>query len=149
MKYAEVMMKTAKLFGDLSYCKRKKVGAVLAGSDGRILSTGYNGTISGQENNCEDAENKTLELVLHAEQNIISHCAKNGIPMESTTMYITISPCIQCAKMIAQSGVTKVIYGKVYKDALGLDFLKEVGVEVVKYGGAVSKATKLASINIL
>ena len=119
MKYVEAMMETAKIFGNLSYCKRKQVGAVLAGSDGRILCTGYNGTISGQENNCEDDFGKTKDTVLHAEQNIVSYCANNGIPMRDTTMYITISPCITCAKLITQSGVTRVVYGKMYKDTTG------------------------------
>lgn len=126
-------METAKLFGGLSYCKRRQVGAVLTNKSGRILSTGYNGTIKGYANDCEDAHGKTKDLVLHAEQNIISHCAKSGIATEDTVMYITISPCQQCAKLIAQSGITKVIYGNIYKDRAGIDFLKEVGVEVLQY----------------
>ena len=133
MKYDSVMMETAKLFANLSYCERRQVGAVLSTKDGRILSTGYNGTISGQENICEDEEGNTKDLVLHAEQNVIIHCAKNGIPTKDTTMYITLSPCQNCAKLIAQSGITKFIYGILYKDTTGVEFLKSVGVEIKQY----------------
>ncbi len=133
MKYDSVMMETAKLFANLSYCECRQVGAVLSTKDGRILSTGYNGTISGQENVCEDEEGNTKDLVLHAEQNVITHCAKNGIPTKDTTMYVTLSPCQNCAKLIAQSGITKVIYGILYKDTTGVEFLKSVGVEIKQY----------------
>ena len=124
------MMETAKLFGAMSYCKRKQVGAVLSTDKGRILATGYNGTLAGLDNNCEDANNITSDLVLHAEQNIVVWCAENGVSMKDTVMYITISPCQHCAKLIAGAGVKKVVYGDIYKNGDGLDFLKRVGIEV-------------------
>ncbi len=129
------MMATAELFAQFSYCKKKKVGAVLASPDGRVLCTGYNGTFKGHSNDCEDVNGLTKDLVVHAEQNIVSYCACNGIAMKDTVMYITISPCQNCAKLIAQSGVIKVVYDKVYKDTVGIDFLKDIGVEVIKYEG--------------
>lgn len=151
------MMETAKIWAKQSYCKRLKVGAVLS-KDGRILVTGYNGTISKTQNQCEDTiykckfcglesdkkftkcRNCTLELVeiilttsdfvLHAEQNIITFSAKNGISTENCTLYITHSPCKQCAKLIAQSGIIRVIYESEYRDKNGVDFLNSVGIEV-------------------
>lgn len=132
MKYDNKMMKSAQDWAEHSYCKRKKVGAVLS-FDGREIASGYNGTVSGLNNDCEGEDGLTKDLVLHAEQNLISYCAKQGISMKDTTMYITVSPCQNCAKLIAQSGVTKVLYGKVYKDDTGLEFLKSVGVSVEQF----------------
>ena len=212
-KYDVTMMDTAKIWAKRSYCKRRKVGAVLA-KDGRILATGYNGTISGKKNECEDEyyrctncghketfindliswvvikdwdyntgtpvvkvqskcnycnhmstgkfnmsigvdtpsmfipnkENVVIEdfidqiyvekvyvtndFTVHAEQNVISFCAKNGIPTDGTTLYVTVSPCKQCSKLIAQSGIKRVVYDEPYSDTSGIDFLKETGVEV-------------------
>jgi len=230
-KKIQTLMNTAKLWAKESYCKRKQVGAVLA-KDDRILATGYNGTISGLENKCEEEviiynnkkyksifniikdykikllnkryyENEeyfyllklnfelidntktkgyfylndeqyfylkelfyentqeykkevlnkyynleyefskilkfyikkeivTSDLVLHAEQNVITFCAKNGIPTEGTELFVTLSPCSNCAKLIVQSGIKKVYYNEEYRDTSGIDFLKEVGVEVEK-----------------
>lgn len=192
-KYDKIMMQSAILWAEQSYCTRRKVGAVLA-KDGRILATGYNGTISGQENCCEDIyyvcegcghkheslhgkdieiesfessqyrgkQNnyhckkcnhqmasiihrangnlhvikdinptvKTNEFTLHAEQNIITYCSKEGIATNGTTLYITTSPCKTCAKLIAQSGISRVVYNEDYRDTDGIDFLERVGVEV-------------------
>lgn len=122
------MMKTAELFAEQSYCKRKKVGAVLA-KEGRILATGYNGTISGLPNICECEDGITNDFTLHAEQNIITYCAKNGIPTNGTTLYITYSPCKTCAKLIAQSGITNVIYADLYKDKDGIQFLESCQIK--------------------
>lgn len=134
-RYDETMLATAKLFSELSYCEKKKVGALIA-KDGRILATGYNGTVSGFDNQCETysmIENKlvTSPYVIHAEQNVLMFCAKNGIPTDGTTMYITLSPCSTCAKLIVQAGVKRVVFLEYYKDLGGLEFLKLAGVELL------------------
>lgn len=121
-KYDQSMLSTAYIFSQQSYCTRLKVGAVLA-RDGRILATGYNGTISGMPNTCECEDGTTSDFTLHAEQNLITFCAKNGIPTNGTTLYLTHSPCKQCSKLIAQSGITEVVYSTPYRDSEGLDFL--------------------------
>ena len=158
-KYDSVMMETAKIWSKQSYCKRLQVGAVLS-KDGRILVTGYNGTITKTKNICEDIIYKckmcgleseelfvkcpnwdielvekiltTSEFVIHAEQNIITFSAKNGISTDNCTLYITHSPCKQCAKLIVQSGITRVVYEKDYRDRDGVEFLKDVGVTLSK-----------------
>ena len=134
-RYDETMLATAKLFGELSYCEKKKVGAVIA-KEGRILATGYNGTVSGFDNQCETydfLEDKlvTSPYVIHAEQNALMFCAKNGIPTNNTTMYITLSPCATCAKLLVQAGIKKVVFLEYYKDLVGLEFLREAGVDLV------------------
>jgi len=184
-KIDKLMIQTAEIWSQMSYCKRSQVGAVLA-KDSRILATGYNGTISGQVNICEEYEkiktnfkqfkvdinddllidcpdcngtgemeignyyghivtdecptcngfgklkikNKTSEFTLHAEQNVITFCAKNGISTKGTTLYITMSPCPNCAKLIAQSGIKRVVYKDTYRDKSGIEFLKKCNVEV-------------------
>lgn len=130
-KYDKPMLSTAYTFSQQSYCNRLKVGAVLA-SEGRILATGYNGTIRGMDNCCEDPSGTTSDFTLHAEQNLISFCARKGIPTESTTLYITHAPCAQCSKLIAQSGITEVVFSDYYKSTDGIDFLTECGVTVRK-----------------
>lgn len=134
-RYDETMLATAKLFGELSYCEKKKVGAILA-KDGRILATGYNGTVSGFDNQCETysmIEDKlvTSPYVIHAEQNVLMFCAKNGIPTDGTTMYITLSPCATCAKLIVQAGIKRVIFLEIYKTLGDLEFLRDAGVELI------------------
>lgn len=134
-RYDETMLATAKLFGELSYCEKKKVGAVIA-KEGRILATGYNGTVSGFDNQCETydfLEDKlvTSPYVIHAEQNALMFCAKNGIPTNNTTMYITLSPCATCAKLLVQAGIKKVVFLEYWKDLSGLDFLRLAGVDLV------------------
>lgn len=130
-KYDQAMLLTAYIFSQQSYCTRLKVGAVLA-RDGRILATGYNGTLTGMPNTCECEDGSTSEFTLHAEQNIITFCAKNGIPTNGTTLYLTHSPCKQCSKLIAQSGITEVIYTSVYRDTGGLDFLSACNISTRK-----------------
>ena len=134
-RYDETMLATAKLFGELSYCEKKKVGAVIA-KEGRILATGYNGTVAGFDNQCETydfLEDKlvTSPYVIHAEQNALMFCAKNGIPTNNTTMYITLSPCATCAKLLVQAGIKKVVFLEYWKDLSGLDFLRLAGVDLV------------------
>ncbi len=178
-KYSELMMQTAELFAQQSYARRKKVGAVLS-KDGRILATGYNGTVSGQLNFCEEysahhgqdikdddeivncpscnngisqhpvertvrddtcghckgsgqvvIHNKTNQFTLHAEQNVITFCAKMGIPTAGCTMHITLSPCKDCAKLIVQSGIKRVFYKELYQPD-GIEFLRDCGVLATK-----------------
>lgn len=121
------MIITAFTFAEQSYCKRLKVGAVLA-REGRILATGYNGTITGTSNTCECEDGTTSDFTLHAEQNLITFCAKHGIPTNGATIYITHSPCKQCSKLIAQSGITEVVYSTPYRDSEGLDFLSACNI---------------------
>ena len=134
-KYNETMLATAKLFGELSYCVKAKVGTVIA-RDGRILATGYNGTVAGHDNCCEieiDGVLKTSPFTVHAEQNVISYCAKNGISTDGATMYITLSPCQLCAKLIVQAGIKRVVFLDLYKDTSGLKFLKDCNIEILKW----------------
>ncbi len=117
--------------GQLSYCQRKKVGAIIV-KDKMIISDGYNGTPSGFENCCEDDEGKTKWYVLHAEANAILKVAKSTQSCDNATLYITMSPCKDCSKLIHQSGIVRVVYQNSYKDLAGIDFLKRAGVEVVQ-----------------
>ena len=126
-KYDRAYLKMAKTWGQLSYCERKKVGALIV-KDRMIISDGYNGTPSGFENFCEDEENYTKWDVLHAEANAILKVAASTQTCKGATLYITLSPCKECSKLIHQSGVIRVVYGKAYKDTTGLDFLKRAGV---------------------
>ena len=132
MKYDnKTFMGVAELFAENSYCKRAKVGACLV-KDNRIIATGYNGTLPNRDNNCEDEDNKTKEEVLHAEQNVITFCAKHGIKTDGATMYITLAPCKSCAKLIASCGIKKVVYKDKYHSD-GIDLLREFGVMVLEY----------------
>ena len=126
-KYDRAYLKMAKTWGELSYCKRKKVGALIV-KDRMIISDGYNGTPSGFENVCEDDQNYTKWYVLHAEANAILKVAASTQSCKGATLYITLSPCKECSKLIHQSGLIRVVYSKAYKDTSGLDFLKRAGV---------------------
>ncbi len=128
-KYDKAYLRIAKEWGQLSYCQRKKVGAIIV-RDKMIISDGYNGTPSGFENCCEDEENNTKWYVLHAEANAISKVARSTQSCEGATLYITLSPCKDCSKLIHQSGIKRVVYNQEYKDCSGLDFLRKAGVEV-------------------
>lgn len=112
-----------------SYCKRRQVGAIIA-RDGRPVATGMNGTVSGLPNECEDENGATNEFTVHAEQNAIAQCAKFGIATWGTTMYITLSPCTMCAKLIASCGINRVVYKERYKDPSGIAYLLRCGVAV-------------------
>ena len=129
-KYDRAYLRIAREWGQLSYCKRKKVGAIIV-KDRMIISDGYNGTPSGFENCCEDTEGLTKWYVLHAEANAILKVARSTQSCEGATLYITMSPCKDCSKLIHQSGITRVVYQTAYKDNSGLDFLEKAGVEVV------------------
>lgn len=128
-KYDRAYLRIAKEWGQLSYCKRKQVGAIIV-KDRMIISDGYNGTPSGFENCCEDEDNLTKWYVLHAEANAISKVARSTQSCENATLYITLSPCKDCSKLIHQSGIKRVVYHEEYKDTSGVDFLRKAGVEV-------------------
>jgi dCMP deaminase len=163
VKFHKPMMETAQVWANQSYCKRKKVGAVIA-KDNRIISIGYNGTVQGAENCCEDDINngpcltcnstgkikennieiacnaclglgsiwstKTKPSVVHAEANAILFACKNGISTEGCSLYITLSPCIECAKMIVQSGIKEVYFHEEYRNTDAIDFFKKYNVKV-------------------
>lgn len=128
-KYDHAYLRMAKEWGKLSYCKRKQVGAIIV-KDRMIISDGYNGTPSGFENFCEDEEGYTKWYVLHAEANAILKVAASTQSCVGATLYITMSPCKECSKLIHQSGITRVVYIDAYKDDSGIQFLKRAGVEV-------------------
>lgn len=128
-KYDKAYLRIAKEWGLLSYCKRKKVGAIIV-KDRMIISDGYNGTPSGFENCCEDEEGLTRWDVLHAEANAILKVARSTQSCEGATLYITLSPCKECSKLIHQSGIKRVVYYNGYRDDSGLQFLIKAGVEV-------------------
>ena len=119
----------AKVWGELSHCKRKKVGAIIV-KNNMIISDGFNGTPSGFDNNCEDSEGNTNWYVLHAEANAILKVAKSTNSCEDATLYLTLSPCKECAKLIHQSGIKRLVYLKNYKDTTGLQFLENAGVKI-------------------
>ena len=126
-RYDEAYMKMAQTWGELSHCERKKVGALIV-KDRMIISDGYNGTPSGFENECEDENHYTKWYVLHAEANAILKVAASAQSCEGATLYITLSPCRECSKLIHQAGIKRVVYSVEYKDRSGLDFLKKAGV---------------------
>jgi dCMP deaminase len=128
-KYDRAYLRIAKEWGLLSYCKRKQVGAIIV-RDKMIISDGYNGTPSGFENCCEDDNGLTNWYVLHAEANAILKVAKSTQSCEGATLYITLSPCKECSKLIHQSGIKRVVYQTGYKDTSGIDFLAKAGVIV-------------------
>ena len=113
----------------LSYCKRRQVGALIV-KDKMIISDGYNGTPSGFENFCEDEDGYTKWYVLHAEANAIAKVSGSTQSTKGATLYITLSPCRECSKLIFQSGISRVVYSKKYKDQSGIDFLVKSGINV-------------------
>lgn len=128
-KYDKAYLRLAKEWGKLSYCKRKQVGAIIV-RDRMIISDGYNGSPSGFENCCEDEQGLTKWYVLHAEANAILKVARSTQTCEGATLYITLSPCKECSKLIHQSGIKRVVYMEGYKDNSGLEFLEKAGVQV-------------------
>jgi dCMP deaminase len=130
LKLDEVFINIAKEIGSLSHCTRSKVGAVLV-KDGNMISFGYNGTPAGMDNGCEE-NNVTKEEVIHAEMNSILKAAKSGNSVEGSTLYLTLSPCKECSKLILQSGVKKVVYLNTYRNLDGIQFLSQF-IEVEKY----------------
>ncbi len=123
-------LKMARIWASNSYCKRKKVGALLV-KDKMIISDGYNGTPSGFENECEDGNDTTKSYVLHAEANAITKVAKSNNSSDGSTLYVTTSPCMECSKLIIQSGITRVVFQEKYRITDGLDLLERAGVALV------------------
>lgn len=121
-------LKMARLWSENSYCTRRKVGALLV-KEKMIISDGYNGTPSGFPNVCEDADNRTLPYVLHAEANAITKVAKSNNSSEGSTLYVTDAPCIECAKLIIQAGIKRVVYSKLYRVSDGLDLMQKAGIK--------------------
>ena len=128
-RYDKAYLRMADQWGQLSHCKRKQVGALIV-KDSMIISDGYNGTPTGFDNCCEDESGKTNWYVLHAEANAIMKVAKSTNNSDGATLYITLSPCRECSKLILQSGIKRVVYLKSYKDNSGLEFLEKAGLEV-------------------
>lgn len=122
-------LKMADIWAQNSYCKRRKVGALLV-KDKMIISDGYNGTPSGFENICEDEDNKTKSYVLHAEANAITKVAKSGNNSLGATLYVTSSPCLECSKLIIQAGIKRVVFTENYRLEDGINLLKRANIEV-------------------
>ena len=120
----------ARVWAGNSYCKRRQVGALLV-KDKMIISDGYNGTPSGFENICEDEDNKTKAYVLHAEANAITKVAKSNNSSEGSTLYVTTSPCLECAKLIIQAGILRVVFTERYRLDEGVKLLERAGIEIV------------------
>lgn len=126
-------MRMARIWAENSYCKRRRVGALIV-KDKMIISDGYNGTPSGFENVCEDENNVTKPYVLHAEANAITKIARSGNNSDGATLYVTTSPCIECAKLIIQAGIRRVIYGEKYRIEDGINLLKRANIDVEYVG---------------
>jgi dCMP deaminase len=126
-------LRMARIWAENSYCVRRQVGALVV-KEGMIISDGYNGTPSGFENVCEDDNGITKPYVLHAEANAITKLARSSNNSEGATIYITASPCIECAKLIIQSGIKRVVYGEKYRLMDGIQLLERAGIEIVYLG---------------
>lgn len=122
-------MRMARVWAENSYCVRRQVGALLVKNQ-MIISDGYNGTPSGFENVCEDENNTSKPYVLHAEANALTKVARSNNSSDGATLYVTASPCIECAKLIIQSGIRRVVYGEMYRLTDGLDLLRRAGIEI-------------------
>ena len=123
-------LRMARIWAENSYCIRRKVGALLV-KDRMIISDGYNGTPTGFENICEDDEGHSKPYVLHAEANAITKVARSNNNSDGATLYITASPCLECAKLIIQAGIIRVVYGENYRLSDGIDLLKRAGIDTV------------------
>ena len=131
-KYDRAYLKMALEWAKLSHCKRKKVGALIV-KNRMIISDGYNGTPSGFDNCCEDKNEKTHWYVLHAEANAILKTAGSTHDCSGSTLYLTMSPCKDCSKLVHQAGIKRLVYLNKYKDPTGINFLKEAGVEIIEF----------------
>lgn len=130
LRYDIAYLKMASEWAQLSHCTRKKVGSLIV-KNAMIISDGYNGTPSGFPNDCEDETGATQWYVLHAEANALLKISKSTNSSKDATLYITLSPCKECSKLILQAGITRVVYRDGYKDSSGIDFLKNAGIDVV------------------
>lgn len=138
LKFKKFYMSVAFDAANLSHCVRNKVGSVIVQNDS-IISYGYNGTPSGDDNCCETEENNTKSEVIHAEINAIAKAAKEGYSCDGAFMFITMSPCIECAKLIKQSGIKEVWYYHGYRDMSGVYFLRDRGVECYQFGDYIGE----------
>jgi len=120
----------ARIWSQNSYCSRRQVGAIIVKNQ-MVISDGYNGTPSGFENECEDCNNKTKPYVLHAEANAITKVARSNNSSDGSTLYVTASPCIECSKLIIQSGIKRIVYAEKYHNTEGLDLLERAKIDVV------------------
>jgi len=132
-KFDQRYLQMARIWAQNSYCQRRQVGALVV-KEGMIISDGYNGTPSGFENVCEDDNGLTKPYVLHAEANAITKLARSSNNSDGATIYITASPCIECAKLIIQAGIRRVVYGEKYRLTDGVELLERAGIEVVYLG---------------
>lgn len=123
-------LRMARIWSENSYCERRKVGAIIV-KDKMIISDGYNGTPAGFENVCEDENGMTKPFVLHAEANAITKVARSNNSSEGATLYITASPCMECSKLIIQSGIRRVVFNELYRITDGIDLLERAGIECV------------------
>lgn len=123
-------LRMARIWAENSYCRRRQVGAILV-KDQMIISDGYNGTPAGFANVCEDESGTTMPYVLHAEANAITKVARSGNSSDGSTLYITASPCMECSKLIIQSGIKRVVFNELYRLSDGLDLLRKAGIECV------------------
>lgn len=124
-------LRMATIWAENSYCQRRKVGALIV-KEKMIISDGYNGTPSGFENVCEDDQNRTKQYVLHAEANAITKVAKSNNSSNGSTLYVTASPCIECAKLIIQAGIKRVVFGEKYRITDGLELLEKANIELTQ-----------------
>ena len=131
-RYDRAYLRMALEWAELSHCKRKKVGALIV-KNKMIISDGYNGTPMGFDNSCEDDEGNTHWYVLHAEANAILKTARSTHNCNGATLYLTLSPCKECSKLIHQSGINRLVYINKYSDNSGLNFLVEAGIEVIEF----------------
>ena len=129
-KFDVVYLKMAREWSMNSYCERNKVGCLVV-KDKTIISDGYNGAPTGFPNGCEDCNNETFPYVLHAESNAITKLAKNTVTSDGGTMYITLSPCYNCAKLIIQAGIKRIVFSEIYRNTSSLELLKQAGIEVI------------------
>ena len=136
LRYDKAYLRMAQTWSELSHCDRKKVGAIIV-KDGMIISDGFNGTPSGFDNCCENEEGETRWYVLHAEANAILKVAKSTHNCHNATLYLTLSPCKDCSKLVVQSGIKRLVFMNAYKDLSGVEFLKEAGIEIEQIENAI------------
>lgn len=127
----ERYLRMARIWAENSYCQRRQVGALVV-KDKMIISDGYNGTPCGFENVCEDESGVTKPYVLHAEANAITKLARSSNNSDGATLYVTASPCLECAKLIIQAGIRRVVYGEAYRIADGIELLQRAGIETIE-----------------
>lgn len=130
-KIDSLYLRMANVWSENSHCKRNKVGCLIV-KDRQIISDGYNGTPSGFSNECEDCNNNTLPTVLHAEANAITKIAKSTNSAERSTLYVTLSPCFDCAKLIIQAGIKRIVYSETYRNTDSFKLFEEAGIEIKK-----------------